>query len=963
MRSVLVATALAVVLGLAPVAEGQHPTTGSLAGRVVDVRGAPVAQAMVILSSSRGTSETATEASGRFLLPYLTPGRYAVRVEKPGYRTAERREVEVRLGARSELTVTLAAAAFSGTVEITAAAPLLDPTSTEVGRTVGAAELERLPVGRRLADAMYLAPAAASSGGAGRPNPSFAGASGLENQYVVDGINVTDSRYGALGVYSSEYGPLGSAVTTEFVDEVRVRSAGAAAADEQSTGGLVTVVTRSGTNDLAGSAFAYAAPSGLEADRRRLELADGAVNTVATSTSELGFSLGGALVRDRAFYFLAASRQIDRTTYVAPDGFPLSFLGEVDRDRTALAYAGKLTLQPGPRHRVEVTAFGDPTDADTGPQAHEAMRFRTTGAFSALEYGGSNQGLHYQGIAAKGWLFEASLGRAASRFEETTLVDEWLVTDETVTPAVVSGGKGRYESRNDGESLQLRASSTYLAGRHEVRWGVSAEEVRSDSVRDITGPRVVLADGRRTTSGAIVTVLPDSVHGSIWRVTRAELESGRSATSTSLGLFAQDRITLGSGLSVSLGIRAERQRIEGDAASFTFDDNWAPRAGVVWDPGGRGRTKVYGSLGVFFARLPNSLAMSMFSSSGRVRRADYFDAALTDPVPEGVDAAGTTRHLILSGTEPAAVDPSAELTRTRELSLGVEHAVGRHVVVGLHVHHRDMPTVLEDVNTSAVVLYYRDDDTVEYLLTNPREGYPATVDDVGAFVDPVHRFDAVTLTAERRFADGWSLLASYRWSRLRGNYEGFYRNDTEQSQPAITAIFDFPPDDPSYVGIGVPQYGFRGDIRHLADSGPLPNDRTHQVRLFGSWRHEGGFTLGAAVVAGSGRPLTPMAANPVYDRAGEIPEAPRGDGIETEDGFAARTPFEWTVDLHAGYSLPLAWGRLELLLDVFNLFDHQGVVDYDQNTEVGFGVPNPDFGRRTAYQPPRTVRLGARFEL
>jgi hypothetical protein len=173
------------------------------------------------------------------------------------------------------------------------------------------------------------------------------------------------------------------------------------------------------------------------------------------------------------------------------------------------------------------------------------------------------------------------------------------------------------------------------------------------------------------------------------------------------------------------------------------------------------------------------------------------------------------------------------------------------------------------------------------------------VDGVGAFVDPLHRFDAVTVTASKRLANQWSLFASYRWSRLWGNYEGFYRSDNDQANPAITGIFDFPPDDPSYTEIGVPEYGFRGDIRYLAEGDLLPNDRAHQVKVYGSYLFDAGIGLGASLLVSSGRPLTPMAASPVYDRPGEIPEAPRGSGIVTEDGFADRTPVEWTLDLHA----------------------------------------------------------------
>jgi outer membrane receptor protein involved in Fe transport len=940
----------------------QHATTGSLAGVVVGPDGAPLAGATVRLISMQGVTSAATDDDGRFLLPHLTPAPYDVRIEHEGFRPAERNGVEVRLGQRSELSITMTPGAFTDTVEVTATVPVLDLRSTSVGLTVDDELMSRIPVGRRIADTFYLAPGASSSSGAGTTNPSISGASGLENQYVVDGVNLTNSRYGAFGVYSSEYGPLGNGVTTEFIEELQVRSAGAEAEAEQSTGGLVTAITRSGTNDVAGSAFAYLTPAALEGERRTLELADGAVNTVGESSSEIGLTVGGPLVRDRAFYFVAASRVADQTTFIAPDGFPLEALGEVDRDRSGVAYAGKLTVFAGSGHRLELSAFGDPTTGDTGPQSAAAMRYDSTSAFSALDFGGHNQGLLYQGVLSPDWLVEASFAHAASTFQETVSVDEWQVIDETVTPSTTVGGKGRYEGQNDGDSLQLRARSTQLWGLHELRFGFTAEDVSSETTRDITGPPLLLSDGQWTASGAMVTIQADPVYGQIYRVNRAELNRERSSSATNLGLFVQDRWTAADGLTLSAGLRYERQRLEGSSVGVTFDDNWAPRLGAVWDPSGEGRVKLYGSAGVFFAKIPNNVATTLLGTGGRVRRADYFDPGLSDPVPEGIEALGTTRHLTLAATEPAEVDPSAALTSTRELSLGADWTVAHDLTLGIHLLHRDMPRVLEDVNTAAMVLYYEGEDNVEYMVTNPRDGYPATVDGVGAFVDPLHRFDAVTLTASKRLANRWSLFASYRWSRLWGNYEGFYRGDNDQANPAITGIFDFPPDDPSYTEVGVPEYGFRGDIRYLAEGDLLPNDRTHQAKVYGSYLFDAGVGLGASLLVSSGRPLTPMAASPVYDRPGEIPEAPRGSGIVTEDGFTDRTPVEWGLDVHADYPLDLGQSRLVLQIDVFNLFDHQGVLTYDQDTEVVFGVDNPDFGRRTSYQSPRRIRLAVRYE-
>ena len=247
-----------------------------------------------------------------------------------------------------------------------------------------------------------------------------------------------------------------------------------------------------------------------------------------------------------------------------------------------------------------------------------------------------------------------------------------------------------------------------------------------------------------------------------------------------------------------------------------------------------------------------------------------------------------------------------------------------------------------------------------------------TVTDIPAkFEDPVHDYDAVELTVDKRFANNWQVQTSYRWSRLHGNFEGFFRNDNGQSDPAITSLFDFPTDDPSYTEIGVPQFGFQGDIRYLGalGAGPLPNDRPHQFKVFGNYTFNNGLNFGLGSIFSSGRPLTPLAANPAYDSSGEIPEAPRGSGIQTIDGFKKRTPAEIDVNLQASYPVRFGQRRTDVLLaDAFNLFNVRRVRDYDNTTQIGYLTPNPDYGQPTtaqltsSYQDPFSVRLGVRFE-
>ena len=221
------------------------------------------------------------------------------------------------------------------------------------------------------------------------------------------------------------------------------------------------------------------------------------------------------------------------------------------------------------------------------------------------------------------------------------------------------------------------------------------------------------------------------------------------------------------------------------------------------------------------------------------------------------------------------------------------------------------------------------------------------------------------MTADKRFNGDFSLFASYRYSRLYGNFEGNFRSDNGQSDPGITSLFDFPTNDPTFTQIGGPEFGYLGDIRFLGalGSGRLPNDREHQVKLFGNYL-VGNLNVGVGLTVGSGRPLTELNSNPIYNNAGEIPTGPRGSGITTPDGtLNTNADFEHSVDLHFDYRLPLgdSGPSVSLIADMFNIFNNQAVNRYNEYTELNFAVVDPDYGLAREYNNPYRLRIGARI--
>jgi hypothetical protein len=996
------------VLALGPVL-GQETTTGSIAGRVLDPQDAPVPGAIVTVRSDQGSRDVVTDARGRFYVPYLTPGVHTVRVELTGFSPVERHDVIVRLGQRVALLFRLEMGTLEEVVMVRGESPVVDMSSTTAGGVLDSAQLQALPVQRKFTQTLYMVPGVSDSSGVGEANPSIGGASGLNNSYIVDSVNITNTGYGGVGVYTFYFGSLGTGVTTDFIKETQVKSAGFEAEYGQANGGIVNVITKSGSNVSHGSLYGYWRPVALESSWRQLDTPNGTVNTTATSNLDAGISVGGPLARDRLFVFAAFNPQFETRTLVAPDdveSFPLRALGETDRDRRTLSYAAKLTWQASAKHRLDLSLFGDPSHGAVGPQRDWVMRFQDTTGFSELTgYGGHNQALRYDGVLSSSWLLEAMVARASTHHDEAPSVDETFVRDRTVVPSIVSGGIGFYESGSEGSNLQLSLKSTNLfdvAGRHELRYGVQYEDISYLQANSYTGPPFTLPNGAQTIGGTTMNILPDPVFG---RIYRRQGFTGPAPKSTQqyLSWFAQDTWRIGGRLTLRPGIRWERQTLlggdtpplcfddeerVGDGGSgngnpirceYTWTDNWGPRFGAVFDLTGNGTAKLFASVGRFFVRIPNDLASRAMSGQPGAQ-ADYFDEAGAQPVPEGVLAGGRTWHFRQWDLDPSHFANDTELTHTDELVAGVEFEAAPGLNLGVRYIHRDMSTVLEDYAQATPLLYFLGYggvyQQVEYIIDNISADLE-TIDSSDAgipqafFEDPVHKYDAIEVTANKVFSGSWSLFASYRWSRLRGNFEGFFRSDNGQSDPAITSLFDFPTNDVSYTEIGVPLFGFQGDIRYQGTTlgeGRLPNDRPHQLKIYGTytWRD---LHLGVGFNAGSGRVMTALAANPFYGAGGEIPMTLRGSGFETVDGFKQRAPADVQLDLHVGYTFRFGESRLHLMADVFNTLNNREPTYYDPMVDSSFGVPNPDFGYPNyagwpypAYRTPRQVRLGARFE-
>src|ERR1700690_3284049 len=240
---------------------------GSLSGVVTDPTEAVISGAKVTIGGPIGNKSMQTDAEGRFLFQVLTPGFYSVKIEKDGFKATDDQQAEVVTGKTSSIAVKMELGSSSTVVEVSGAAVTVDTTSTAVSSNLTDNFYQSVPVGRGVTGLFYAAPGVTSGGGTGTANPSISGGSGLENNYIADGVSITDGGFGGIGVYSRSYGSLSTGINLSFVKEVDVKTGGFEAQYGKSNGGIVQIFTKPGTSKFHGSVGGFFAPQSFEATR------------------------------------------------------------------------------------------------------------------------------------------------------------------------------------------------------------------------------------------------------------------------------------------------------------------------------------------------------------------------------------------------------------------------------------------------------------------------------------------------------------------------------------------------------------------------------------------------------------------------------------------------------------------------------------------------------------------------
>lgn len=276
-------TAAALVAGSGVVAFAQTATSGAVSGTVSDKNGAALAGATVRLSSSQTSRTFLTGTDGSFRLGLLNPGTWTVEVTKAGFQKITQ-TITVLVNQTQPVTFKMASEAAT-VVEVLGTTTTVDTTTTQTGLTTTMDNLSAIPKGRDMSSVAFLAPGVVASGFGN--DPSIGGGSAAENSYIVDGLSTTNSSRGFQGTQ----------LVTDFIDQVEVQTGGFKP-EFSALGGVFNAVTKSGSNELKGSAWLTWDAVGIQAvPKQTLYAKQGNAN----SRYDVGVELGGPLIKDKLF--------------------------------------------------------------------------------------------------------------------------------------------------------------------------------------------------------------------------------------------------------------------------------------------------------------------------------------------------------------------------------------------------------------------------------------------------------------------------------------------------------------------------------------------------------------------------------------------------------------------------------------------------------------------------------------
>jgi outer membrane receptor protein involved in Fe transport len=875
-------------------------TTGHLTGIVLDNGGRPLAAATVTIESPfliGGPRSQSTAEDGRFSFPAVAVGVYDVRIERERFAPQSVIDVEVHLRRTSEVQVQLSPTAVEERILVTSETPMVDPVQVSQGHVFTADYLRNAIVGtvnRSYLSVIKQAPGVVDSVLCSAPeDPNVFGSLGDENTYLIDGIHTN-------GPFDSSFSRL---VNFDSIREISLETAGYEAEYLGTTGGIVSVVTKSGGNHFQGSLDLRHRDSDLDKSGDHFD-----PDREPNKDSRISTTFGGPILQDKLWFFGAADaidsdytpHEAKTTIQTEANNFLAKITWQIDPSWTLF---GQYLAEPLKIHNDNSSPLVEPEATSSWEESGPTAQLDLTGLPSRRLLWNLKLALHRiemsQGPESGDFDTAGRLQFVPSRFWHGNYA-EALFIDET-----------RNEIRTD---LAIFASKD-----HSIKVGLS---VSNPSERDES---FLITD-------RYFTEVFGQPYG-MWFIPRhgpAEFDG------EVLGAFVQDAWRAHPGLTLKGGLRWDRARQENDLGQEIADlEKLQPRLGLAWKITEDGKTVARASWGRFMhpgslklASLVRShvwgpeflyLSCGYFAASEEECRRDNpgtltFDGFAVDrwvEDPSGVDPAGFwLSDWFTFPWEQGSIDPGLDPMYADQLVFGVEREIFRRTSLELSYVRKATEDIFEDTCIGNYPIPSEGADCHTMILAN----LPGLE----------RNYEGLILRFESRVEDWFHLLASYTYSKSQGNVE---------STILVSNDFNLYPEH------WESRYGY------------LSDDRRHRLKLNGYFLLPFELTLGF-----EGRWLSEFPYSVIE------PTLPYGDFFQEPRG-SRRGGDHYGLDVELRKAFQVGLARLQLIGTVYNLPDREdptGICDGVYG--CGWEDRTYELGEPVFFTRPRQYEVGLRVE-
>ncbi len=942
----------------------------TLNGTVTDPSGATVSGARVLVTNTANgfSRETKTSDAGLFSFVRVPVGTYDLIVEQPGFRGSRQQGVQLDVGSVITLDVHLEVGAATEAVTVQADTPIVETGRSQTSTIVNEKSVADLPVnGRNFLDFTTLTPGVVRDPTRGG-DLSFGGQRGPANSLLVDGGESNNIFFGQA---TGRTGFRPYAFSQDAVQEFQVNANDYPAEIGRASGGVINVVTKSGTNSLHGSAFEFYRDKALNA------------NTFTNNRSGLrkqpyhfnqfGGSIGGPIIKDKLFFFGNYDGQRNTVPNVivltsAPPAnvLPLiqTYLAPYTTGQDNNAFLFKTDWNIGASDRLSVRYNGN---------RFTGQNFENFGTTSAAEHTGNSQVTtdnvagNFTHVFGSRSILDARLiylrdlepGAANSTAPET-VIQQGGVTQ-------INFGRNNFSPRyTNVHAVNSIETFSYVTGRHSFKAGFDFDAQRVDNYfPGLFSGSFTFSSYANFLAGTPLR-LQQNFPGPNTTGALTKPNVNEYAVFLQDSWRATDRLTLNYGIRYDLFNYDQPPVLNPDPGLATANLrtnrialdklNFGPRFGFAYKPFASERMVVRGGYGIFYARTPAILLGTAFSQNGIQVQSYTFTTNL--PVYPNILSAPP----INAPQNIAVVAPGFKTPRSQQYSFNIETQVARDasVTVGyLGIAGRNLGRT-RDINLfpevavqgtfagGTPVTYYRNPGPASGP-SRPNTAFSRiSLFDSGSSSS----YNGGFIQLVKRYSDNFTLLTSYTYAK------------TIDDNPDQTAVV-VGTDDSKIAQNTLDPNGDRGlansDIRHrFVFSGvwDIPFFRTSH----GFVKYVlGGYQFSTIAQVQSGRPFTALVGGDPNNDGNRASDRVPGVGRNTIMG-----PWLETVDVRLSKDLPLVRERVRLRLlgeafNVTNRANFNGIQNTQYNFANGVFTPRTDFLRRLSTFDPRIIQLSAKI--